>query len=65
MAKTIQERETKDLRYGEYPKYMPEDSLTKGLGRKTSPKQTEVGYLIVCKEYGSLMQDNGIKSPIR
>jgi len=38
MAKTIQEREAKDIQYGEYPKDMLENSLTKGLERKTSPK---------------------------
>jgi len=38
MAKTIQEREAKDIQYGEYPKDILENSLTEGQERKTCSK---------------------------
>jgi len=34
MAKTIQEREAKDIQYGEYPKDMLENSLTEEQEKK-------------------------------
>jgi len=54
----------KDSQFGEYPKYMLADSLTERPEIKPV-SQPEVGHFKVCNEYGSLMQDNGIESPIR
>jgi hypothetical protein len=43
--------QAKDIQYGEYPKYMLEDSLTNRAGIKSGLKQTEVGNFAVCEEY--------------
>jgi hypothetical protein len=43
--------QAKDIQYGEYPKYMLEDSLTNKAGIKSGLRQAEVGNFVVCGEY--------------